>query len=274
MFWSYTPSIMIEFLPHQLHVNSHHNLINMSTLGISLKGCICLSIHPTNYRGLVRQRARILREREYGRKNPRVLWDSGWGWYLKGSFFLSLYYLKLCICLGKLDISYLCWGLHAFPPISMLLIMWVSCATQEIHSLCACMRMHVCALACVSLLTRIPDPHLNLVSIRMSCILPWYVILSCWRQGFNSFNEDGSRGIEVEAGNSSVPEEAENVESPLARHRSRRFTSGASETAKGGGEMVDSPASSPEPHYIAIRTQHNGDAFHSEEVSFNKMRCL
>ena len=70
----------------------------------------------------------------------------------------------------------------------------------------------------------------------------------------------------VEVGNSSVPEEAKDLEQPLMRHRSRCFTSGASETAKGGGEMVDSQPSSSEPHDIASRPHDNGGALHSEEV--------
>ncbi|RWR89365.1 plant UBX domain-containing protein 8 [Cinnamomum micranthum f. kanehirae] len=45
----------------------------------------------------------------------------------------------------------------------------------------------------------------------------------------------------------------------------RCFTSGASETAKGGGEMVDSQPSSSEPHDIGSRPHDNGGAFHSEE---------
>lgn len=75
----------------------------------------------------------------------------------------------------------------------------------------------------------------------------------------------------VDEGNSSVQEEAEDVEEqPLVRHRSRRLSFGASsgtaESAKEVGEMVDSLPSSPVPHDITSHPHPNGDAFPSDEV--------
>ncbi|XP_077248565.1 plant UBX domain-containing protein 8-like [Tasmannia lanceolata] len=86
------------------------------------------------------------------------------------------------------------------------------------------------------------------------------------RQGLGSSSKESSSQFKSEVGNSSLQEEAEDVEEqPLVRHRSRRSPSGASESAKEIAEMVDSPPSSPEPHDIGSHPQHNGDAFHSDE---------
>ncbi|KAF8412316.1 hypothetical protein HHK36_000277 [Tetracentron sinense] len=85
------------------------------------------------------------------------------------------------------------------------------------------------------------------------------------RQGFGSSNKGTSSQSKLEAGSSSVQDEAEDVEEqPLVRHRSRRLSFGSMESSKEVGEMAVSPPSSPEPHDIG-NDQHNNDAFHTDE---------
>lgn len=90
---------------------------------------------------------------------------------------------------------------------------------------------------------------------------------SWWRQGFDPLNKGTSSQFKLEAGSSSIQDEAEDVEEqPLVRHRSRRVSSGSVESVKEVEEMEDSPPSSPGPHDVGSPPRHNGDAFHSDEV--------
>ncbi|OVA14152.1 UBX [Macleaya cordata] len=85
------------------------------------------------------------------------------------------------------------------------------------------------------------------------------------RQGFGSFNKGTSSQPKLEAGSSSVQDEAEDVEEqPLVRNRSRRMSSGSGESLKEVGEMEESPPSSPGPHDITGHPPRNGDAFPDE----------
>eukprot|EP00262_Sarcandra_glabra_P011619 TRINITY_DN2827_c0_g2_i1.p1 TRINITY_DN2827_c0_g2~~TRINITY_DN2827_c0_g2_i1.p1 ORF type:complete len:585 (+),score=155.30 TRINITY_DN2827_c0_g2_i1:82-1836(+) len=85
------------------------------------------------------------------------------------------------------------------------------------------------------------------------------------RQGFGSPNNGSARQFKLEIGNSSIQEEAEDVEEqPLVRHRSRRFASEATESEKDVGR-VDHLPSSPGQRDITSHIQQNGDAFHSDE---------
>ncbi|XP_021666569.2 plant UBX domain-containing protein 8 isoform X2 [Hevea brasiliensis] len=67
-------------------------------------------------------------------------------------------------------------------------------------------------------------------------------------------------------GKLSIQEESEDVdEQPLVRHRSRRTSSGSIESAREVGVIEASPPSSPGQSNISSHTQHNGNAFHSDE---------
>ncbi|XP_042478267.1 plant UBX domain-containing protein 8-like isoform X2 [Macadamia integrifolia] len=86
------------------------------------------------------------------------------------------------------------------------------------------------------------------------------------RQGFGSLGKGASSQVKLEAGSSSVQDEAEDVdEQPLVRHRSRRVSFGSMESAKDVGEMTDSPPSSPRPHDVGTDQQRNRDNFPSDE---------
>ncbi|KAF2313238.1 hypothetical protein GH714_009930 [Hevea brasiliensis] len=70
-------------------------------------------------------------------------------------------------------------------------------------------------------------------------------------------------------GRLSIQEESEDVdEQPLVTHRSRRTSSGSIESAREVGVIEASPPSSPGQNNISNHSQHNGNAFHSDEVSF------
>ncbi|TXG50983.1 hypothetical protein EZV62_023507 [Acer yangbiense] len=70
----------------------------------------------------------------------------------------------------------------------------------------------------------------------------------------------------LEAGSSSIQDEAEDVEEPpLVRHRSRHMSSGSVESSKEVEVIEDSPPSSPRQHDISNHPQHNGNAFPSDE---------
>ncbi|KAJ4981112.1 hypothetical protein NE237_031949 [Protea cynaroides] len=86
------------------------------------------------------------------------------------------------------------------------------------------------------------------------------------RQGFGSLGKGTSSQFKLEAGSSSVQDEAaEDVEEqPLVRHRSRRVSFGSMESSKDIGEM-DSPPSSPRQHDIGTDRQRNRGTFHSDE---------
>ncbi|KAF9616905.1 hypothetical protein IFM89_032867 [Coptis chinensis] len=85
------------------------------------------------------------------------------------------------------------------------------------------------------------------------------------RQGVGSFEEGTLIQPKLEAGSSSVQDEAEDVEEqPLVRQRSRRV-SFRSNSANEASEMGDSPPSSPGPHDIGNDPRHNGVGFHSDE---------
>ncbi|XP_043692053.1 plant UBX domain-containing protein 8 [Telopea speciosissima] len=86
------------------------------------------------------------------------------------------------------------------------------------------------------------------------------------RQGFGSLGKETSSQFKLEAGSSSVQDEAEDVdEQPLVRHRSRRISFGSMESAKDDGEMSDSPPSSPRPHDVGTDQERNRENFPSDE---------
>ncbi|XP_021648545.2 plant UBX domain-containing protein 8 isoform X2 [Hevea brasiliensis] len=67
-------------------------------------------------------------------------------------------------------------------------------------------------------------------------------------------------------GRLSIREESEDVdEQPLVTHRSRRTSSGSIESAREVGVIEASPPSSPGQNNISNHSQHNGNAFHSDE---------
>ncbi|XP_042518832.1 plant UBX domain-containing protein 8-like [Macadamia integrifolia] len=85
------------------------------------------------------------------------------------------------------------------------------------------------------------------------------------RQGFGSSGKGTSSQFKLEAGSSSVQEEAKDVEEqPLVKHRSRHVSSGSVESASDVGEMY-SPPSSPRTHDVGTDRQRTGDTFPSDE---------
>ncbi|KAI3909484.1 hypothetical protein MKW92_032399 [Papaver armeniacum] len=86
--------------------------------------------------------------------------------------------------------------------------------------------------------------------------------LTANRRRLRSFNQGASSQAKVEAGSSSVQDEAEDIEEqPLVRTRSRRLASGSVGSLREVGEMDESPPASPGP-----ALPQNGDSF-SAEVS-------
>lgn len=57
-------------------------------------------------------------------------------------------------------------------------------------------------------------------------------------------------------------------EHPLVRNRSRHTSSGSTESTREVGVIEASPPSSPRQNNISSHPQHNGNVFHSDEVSF------
>ncbi|XP_010278560.1 PREDICTED: plant UBX domain-containing protein 8-like [Nelumbo nucifera] len=92
------------------------------------------------------------------------------------------------------------------------------------------------------------------------------VTMANGRQGFGSFNRGTSGQFNLEAGSSSLQDEAEDVEElPLVRHRSRRVSSGYVDSATEVQEIADSPPSSPGLQHVGSHPQRNGNTFHSDE---------
>ncbi|KAJ4976437.1 hypothetical protein NE237_001543 [Protea cynaroides] len=86
------------------------------------------------------------------------------------------------------------------------------------------------------------------------------------RQGFGSLGKGTPSQLNLEAGSSSVQNEAVDVkEQPLVKHSSRHVSSGSVESARNVGEMIDSPPSSPRQHDIGTDQQRTGGIFHSDE---------
>ncbi|MCL7022109.1 hypothetical protein MKW94_006334 [Papaver nudicaule] len=81
--------------------------------------------------------------------------------------------------------------------------------------------------------------------------------LTANRRRLRSFNQGASSQVKLEAGSSSVQDEAEDIEEqPLVRNRSRRVSSGSLREV---GEMDESPPASPGP-----QLPRNGDNFSAE----------
>ncbi|KAI3925797.1 hypothetical protein MKX01_003356 [Papaver californicum] len=81
--------------------------------------------------------------------------------------------------------------------------------------------------------------------------------LTASRRRLRSFNQGASSQVKLEAGSSSVRDEAEDIEEqPLVRNRSRRVSSGS---VREVGEMDESPPASPGPPL-----PQNGDTFPAE----------
>lgn len=71
----------------------------------------------------------------------------------------------------------------------------------------------------------------------------------------------------MQAGNSSFQDEVEDVEEqPLVRNRSRRMHLGSTESAEDVDVIETSPLSSTGQQGRSNHPQHNGNAFHSDEV--------
>ena len=88
------------------------------------------------------------------------------------------------------------------------------------------------------------------------------------RQGFGSLDKVASSQPKLEAGSSSIQDEAEDIdEQPLVRNRTRRVPSGSVETAKQTGAIEVSPVSSPRRQNVDAPPDPNGTAFQSDEVS-------
>lgn len=86
-----------------------------------------------------------------------------------------------------------------------------------------------------------------------------------WRQGLGSFNKGSSSLTKLEAGSSSVQDEAEDMEEqPLVRNRSRRASSGSIESLKEVGEMDEGPPTGPGSRVITDHPLHNGGTFPAE----------
>lgn len=84
------------------------------------------------------------------------------------------------------------------------------------------------------------------------------------RQGFVLADKGTSSQSKLEAGSSSINDEAEDVdEQPLVRHRTRHASS-SMDSAKDIGETEVSLPSSPEPEDVGNQAQHNGNVFPSE----------
>ncbi|PIA49592.1 hypothetical protein AQUCO_01300403v1 [Aquilegia coerulea] len=87
------------------------------------------------------------------------------------------------------------------------------------------------------------------------------------RQGIGAFNRGTLNQPKLEAGSSSVQDEAEDVEEqPLVRQRSRRVSFGSDSIREASEMDDDSPPSSPGPHDIGDHPQNNGAPFPSDEV--------
>eukprot|EP00262_Sarcandra_glabra_P011617 TRINITY_DN2827_c0_g1_i1.p1 TRINITY_DN2827_c0_g1~~TRINITY_DN2827_c0_g1_i1.p1 ORF type:complete len:562 (+),score=146.91 TRINITY_DN2827_c0_g1_i1:741-2426(+) len=84
------------------------------------------------------------------------------------------------------------------------------------------------------------------------------------RQELGSPNKEFSSRFKLEAGTTSVQEDAEDAEEqPLVRHRSRRIASGSAESTQ--VEEMDALPSSPGLHDVASPPRHSGDPFPSDE---------
>ncbi|XP_058086722.1 plant UBX domain-containing protein 8-like isoform X2 [Magnolia sinica] len=85
------------------------------------------------------------------------------------------------------------------------------------------------------------------------------------RQEICSSDAETSSQFKLEAGNTSIQDDAEDVEEqPLVRHRSIPHSSGTAEPAAEIGEMVDSLASISRTNDGTSHLQNNGDAFPDE----------
>ncbi|WJZ82259.1 hypothetical protein VitviT2T_002031 [Vitis vinifera] len=86
------------------------------------------------------------------------------------------------------------------------------------------------------------------------------------RQGFGSLDKVTSSRPKLEAGSSSIQDEAEDIdEQPLVRNRTRRMSSGSVESVKETEAIEVSPVSSPRRQNVGADPDPNGTAFHSDE---------
>ncbi|KAK9276363.1 hypothetical protein L1049_005896 [Liquidambar formosana] len=90
-------------------------------------------------------------------------------------------------------------------------------------------------------------------------------VASNGRQGIGSSDKGTSSQSKLDAGSSSLHDEAEDVEEqPLVRHRTRPMSSSSVESVKDEENEV-SPQTSPEQENIGNQSQNNGNAFPSDE---------
>lgn len=91
-----------------------------------------------------------------------------------------------------------------------------------------------------------------------------YFVLCCSRK---QSDEVTLEKLRMETGSTSAQDEVEDLEQDnLVRHRSKRKSSGYVEPAKEVEAVDVSLASSTNPHDTSDNPQHNGNAFHSDEV--------